>query len=185
MPDSVITRMLQDHRGERDMMVNKLMPVIYDQLKLIAHRYIIRERNDHTLNTTGLVHEAYMKLLKQHVEYQNRAHLYAIVATTMRRILLEAARAKNTQKRGEGAYKVPLEEHFVISDSDADQLITINTALERLEVIDERLAQIVELRYFGGMNSKEIAAAMDCSESTVKRGWRTAKAWLYDTLKAP
>lgn len=178
-----ITVLLRKHQAGSEEVVDALMPLIYGQLKLMAHRYMIRENGDHTLNTTGLVHEAYLRMLKQNADYQNRSHFYAIVATTMRRILLEAARSKKAQKRGEGAHKVPLEEHFIISEEDADQLITIDAALNRLQTVDERLAQIVELRYFGGLNTKEIALAIDCSESTVKRGWQTAKAWLFEYLK--
>src|SRR5699024_4157146 len=99
------------------------------------------------------------------------------------RILLEAARAKNTVKRGEGASKVDLKDHFMISKEDADQLISINSALEKLETLDAELAAIVELKYFGGLQNKEIAEALGCSESTVKRGWRTTKSWLFDYLK--
>ena len=178
-----ITVLLRKHQAGNEEVVDKLIPLIYEQLKLMAHKYMIRENSDHTLNTTGLVHEAYLRILKQNADYQNRSHFYAIVATTMRRILLEAARSKKAQKRGDGAHKVPLEEHFIISEEDADQLITIDAALNRLQAIDERLAQIVELRYFGGLNTEEIAMAIECSESTVNRGWQTAKAWLFEYLK--
>lgn len=182
MNEASITIMLKENHGGNEEMVNRLIPVIYDQLKHIAHNFMIRENKDHTLNTTGLVHETYMRMLKQHVEYENRAHFYAIVATTMRRILLESARSKKAIKRGEGASKIPLKEHFLISEEDADQLISIDAALTKLQQMDPRLAQIVEMRYFGGLKSKEIAAALECSESTVKRGWRMAKAWLYESL---
>lgn len=178
-----ITILLKQHRGENEEAVNKLIPLIYDQLKLIARRYIIKENKDQTLNTTGLVHETYMRMIKQEVDFVNRGHFYAIVATTMRRILLEAARSKNTVKRGEGASKVAFKEHFMISKEDADHLISVNAALEKLETLDAELATIVELKYFGGLQNKEIAVALSCSESTVKRGWRTAKAWLFDYLK--
>ena len=184
MEDSgAITLLLRQHKGKNEEAVNKLIPLIYDQLKVIARRYIIKEDKDLTLNTTGLVHEAYMRMIKQEVDFVNRGHFYAIVATTMRRILLEAARAKNTVKRGEGASKVDLKDHFMISKEDADQLISINSALEKLETLDAELAAIVELKYFGGLQNKEIAEALRCSESTVKRGWRTAKSWLFDYLK--
>ncbi len=179
-----VTVLLQDYHNGNVQAIEKLVPIIYDQLKAIAHRFMVKENANHTLNTTGLVHEAYLRILAQeNNNYQNRSHFYAIVATTMRRILLEVARSKNAVKRGSGANKIQLEEHFIISQNDADQIITIDSALKKLHQIDPRLAQVVELRYFGGMNVEEIAEAIDCSPSTVKRDWRTAKAWLYQYLK--
>lgn len=177
-----ITILLNKHQAGNEQVVDKIIPIIYEQLKVMAHKYMIKENQDHTLNTTGLVHEAYLRLLGQNTDFQNRSHFYAIVAKTMRRILLEAARSKKANKRGNGASKIPLEDHFIISEMDADQLITIDAALQKLQTLDERLAKVVELRYFGGLNTKEIAAAIDCSESTIKREWRTAKAWLFEYL---
>lgn len=178
-----VTILLKDlHEGKNDAL-NNLIPIIYEQLKIMAHRFIIKENPDLTLNTTGLVHEAYIRVLGQEKnDYQNRSHFYAIVSTTMRRILLEAARSKRATKRGSGAQKVQLEEHFVISETDADQLITIDEALHKLQKLDPRLAKVVECRYFGGMNIEEIALATNSSQSTVKRDWRIAKAWLYQYL---
>lgn len=173
-----ITHLLNDWKGGDQQAMDRLMGVVYDQLKLMAHRYTIKERADQTLNTTGLVHEAYLKILGQNNDFQNRAHFYAIVSTCMRRVILEVVRARNAEKRGSGAHKVELEDHFLVAQNDADQIITINDALVKLEEFDPRLAKIVEYRYFGGMKMEEIAEALDCSLSTVKRDWRLAKAWL-------
>lgn len=183
--ENQVTLLLQDyHKGKSDAL-NDLIPIIYDQLKMMAHRFIIKESTNLTLNTTGLVHEAYLKVLGQKKnDYQNRSHFYAIVATTMRRILLEAARSKKAVKRGSGAQKIDLEEHFVISENDADQLISIDNALNKLQELDPRLAIVVECRYFGGMKNEEIALVTNSSISTVKRDWRIAKAWLYQYLKS-
>lgn len=182
-PDQ-ITHLLNDwKKGDEDAM-SQVMAMVYDQLKLLAHRYTIKERSDHTLNTTGLVHEAYLKLLRQNNrDYQNRAHFYAIVSTCMKRIILEVARARNAQKRGNGAAKVELKDHFLISEADADQILIVNDALEKLAEFDPRLAEVVEFRYFGGLKLEEIAETMDCSLSTVKRDWRLARKWLQTEMK--
>lgn len=174
-----ITHLLHDWKSGDQQALSKLMDVVYDQLKLMAHRYTIRERKDHTLNTTGLVHEAFLRIADQNNrEYQNRSHFYAIISTCMRRVILEMARSRNAQKRGNGAVKVGLEDHFVIAPEDAGQILSVNDALEKLETFDPRLSKIVEYRYFGGLKLEEIADAMECSLSTVKRDWRLAKTWL-------
>lgn len=181
---NAVTHLLSDWQSGDDEAMSKLMAMVYDQLKVLAHRYTIKERADRTLNTTGLVHEAYLRVIKQNSrEYQNRAHFYAIVSTCMRRVILEVARSRNANKRGSGAHKVELQDHFLISEADADQILSINDALERLGDLDPRLAEVVECRYFGGMKLEEIAEALDCSLSTVKRDWRLAKNWLHNELK--
>ncbi len=180
-----ITVLLNDWKSGDEQAMSKIMGMVYDQLKFMAHRYTIKERADNTLNTTGLVHEAYLKIIGQNNrEYQNRSHFYAIVSTCMRRVILEVARTRNAHKRGNGAQKVKLEDHFLISESDADQILCINDALEKLREFDSRLAEIVEYRYFGGMKLEEIAEALECSLSTVKRDWRLAKSWLHTELRA-
>lgn len=178
-----ITVLLNDWKEGDEEAMGKVMGMVYDQLKVMAHRYTIKERPDNTLNTTGLVHDAYLRILGQNNRaYENRSHFYAIVSTCMRRVILEVVRARNAHKRGNGAHKVALEEHFLISDADADQILSINAALEKLSEFDARLAEITEYKYFGGMKTEEIAEAMDCSVSTVKRDWRLAKMWLQDEL---
>jgi RNA polymerase sigma-70 factor (ECF subfamily) len=179
-----ITHLLNDWKSGDEEAMSQVMAMVYDQLKLLAHRYTIKERSDRTLNTTGLVHEAYLKIIKQNNRnYQDRAHFYAIVSTCMRRVILEVARSRNTNKRGNDAQKVEVKEHFLISETDADQVLSVNEALEKLTGFDPRLAEVVEHRYFGGLKLEEIAEAMDCSLSTVKRDWRLAKTWLQNELK--
>lgn len=174
-----ITHLLNDWKSGDERAMAKIMDLVYSQLKIMAHRYTIKERADNTLNTTGLVHEAFLRIIDQNNRaYQNREHFYAIVATCMRRVILEVARSRNAEKRGSGAKKVKMQDHFLISQEDADQIITVNSALEKLETFDKRLAQVIEYRYFGGMKFEEIAEAMECSLSTVKRDWRLARAWL-------
>lgn len=174
-----ITHLLNDWNSGDEQAMGKIMDLVYSQLKMMARHYTIKERADNTLNTTGLVHEAFLKIVDQNNrEYQNRAHFYAIISTCMRRVILEVARTRNTDKRGSGAHKVKMQDHFLISQEDADQIITVNSALEKLETFDQRLAQMVEYRYFGGMKFEEIAEALECSLSTVKRDWRLARTWL-------
>jgi RNA polymerase sigma factor (TIGR02999 family) len=178
-----ITMLLHEYRDGNNEAMDKLMGLVYEQLKVMAHRYTVKERTDNTLNTTGLVHDAYLKISGQNNRsYENRSHFYAIVSTCMRRAIMEVVRNKNAHKRGNGAQKVALEDHFLISDGDAEQILHINNALEKLAEFDQRLADITEYRYFGGMKMEEIAEAMDCSLSTVKRDWRLAKAWLQAEL---
>lgn len=181
--DNEITQLLNDWKSGDEKAMSQVMAMVYDQLKVLAHRYTIKERSDRTLNTTGLVHEAYFKILKQNNRgYENRAHFYAIVSTCMRRVILEVARSRNTDKRGSGANKVELQDHFIITEADADQILNVNDALEKLAEFDPRLAEIVEYRYFGGLKLEEIAEALDCSLSTVKRDWRLAKKWLQTEM---
>lgn len=175
-----ITHLLHDWKGGDDEAMHKLMGAVYGQLKVMAHRYTIKERSDNTLNTTGLVHEAFLRMVDQdNRAYQNRSHFYAIVSTCMRRVILEVVRSRNAKKRGNGAHKVELEDHFLIAPSDVEQILGINDALEKLETFDPKLSKIVEYRYFGGLKMEEIAEAMECSLSTVKRDWRLAKTWLH------
>lgn len=174
-----ITHLLHNWKSGDEQAMNRLMGIVYDQLKLMAHRYTIKEKADNTLNTTGLVHEAFLRIVDQQNSYQNRSHFYAIVATCMRRVILEVARSRKTQKRGSGVPKIELKDYFLISSDDAAQILAVNDALTRLEQFDERVAQVVEMRYFGGMTLTEIADALECSPATVKRDWRLAKTWLH------
>jgi len=162
----------------------KLIPVVYDELRRLANAYMRRERTGHTLQTTALVHEAYLKLLGQHsVDWQNRAHFFGIAANLMRRVLIDHARGHVREKRGGGAEVVPLDENFVFSPEHSQQFLELNTALERLAEIDARQAQIVEMRFFAGLTVEETAEALGISPKTVKRDWTVAKAWLHGELK--
>lgn len=179
-----ITHLLNGWKeGDEDAM-DKLMGAVYEHLKWMARRYTIRERANYTLNTTGLVHEAYLRIAGQNNKsYENREHFYAILSTCMRRVILEVARSRNSQKRGSGKPNLEIEDHFAIEENHAEQILGVNDALESLESFDPRLSKIVEYRYFGGLKLDEIAEAMDVSLSTVKRDWRLAKAWLRSRLR--
>jgi len=177
------TQLLLEWDGTNRKVLDQLMPLVYDELRCLAHRHLRRERADHTLQTTALVHEAYLNLINQdRVRWQNRAHFFAIASRVMRRILLMHARKKQALKRGGEHTHVSIDEVPVISDENPEEVIALDDALSRLGALDERLARVVECRYFGGLTVKETAAALDVSSATVKRDWRVAKAWLYRAL---
>jgi len=163
----------------------KLIPLVYGELRRMAAGYMRRERTGHTLQATALVHEAYLKLLGQHsVDWQNRAHFFAIAAQVMRRVLIDHARSHVRDKRGGGREAVPLDEALVFSPERSMDFLALDSALERLAEVDSRQARIVELRFFGGLTVEETAEVLSISPKTVKRDWSVAKAWLHGELKA-
>jgi len=170
--------------GDKDALDN-LLPTVYSELHRQASGFMRHERADHTLQTTALIHETFLKLINQHdVDWQNRAHFFAIASKVMRRVLLDYARAKNRGKRGAGVEKVVYDETQKTSASAAKpvDILALDEALTRLEKIDEREARIVELRYFGGLSVEETGAVLNISAATVKREWSFAKAWLKQEL---
>ena len=163
--------------------LEKLAPLVYDELQWLAHRYMEGQRSDHTLQTTALVNEAYLRLADQaRPNFANRSHFLAVAAKAMRQILVDHARAAQRQKRGADAAKVQLDEAALISPEQPGTILDLNEALERLALLDSRTAQIVELRYFGGLKQNEIAEVLKISTVTVRRDWVFAKAWLYTEL---
>jgi RNA polymerase sigma-70 factor (ECF subfamily) len=180
-PQSGITERLRDWSNNRgDESAEGLLQLVYDELHRQAHRYLRKERAGHTLQTTGLVNEAYLKLIGQdNVSWESRSHFFGISATLMRRILVDHARARHRARRGGGVSDLPLENAMTIAVSETDfDLLALDEALDRLAVKEEHLAKIVELRFFSGLDVIETAAVMGISESTVKRDWQMAKAWL-------
>lgn len=175
-----LTELLHDwHRGNRDAL-DRLTPVIYDEIRRIAHRYMDRERDDHTLQTTALINEAYLRLLGQpQVEWNNRAHFFAVVAQVMRHVLIDHARSRLFQKRGGDAQRMSIDEATLMTSERASELIALDEALTSLASLDARKARVVELRYFGGFSLEETAVILDLSVMTVRRDWQAAKAWLY------
>jgi RNA polymerase sigma factor (TIGR02999 family) len=156
-----------------------LLPLVYEELRRLAARYMKGERRDHTLDATALVNEAYLRLIEvQHVQWNNRAHFFAMAATLMRRILVDAARARGYQKRGGGVPMLSLEEALVVSTQPGADLVALDDALTALAAIDARKSQVVEMRFFGGLSLEETAEALHVSRDTVKRDWRMAKLWL-------
>jgi len=182
-----ITRLLRAWRsGESDAM-DQLMPLVYDQLRSMAGHYMRKERQDHTLRPTALVHEAYLKLISLEVSWQDRVHFMALAATMMRRILVDHARTHRRVKRGSGAEKIEWEDalqlHQPSSNSSLDML-DLDEALARLAQQDARKARVIELTYFGGMNSDEVSAALELSTATVNRDLQMGRAWLRKELSS-
>lgn len=182
-PEEITDLLIAASGGDRQAM-DRLIPLVYDELRRIAHRELAGERANHTLNTTSLVHEAYLRLADlDRIEWQGRAHFFALSSRLMRQILVNHAVSKRAQKRG-GVSKtrVPLEEVIQLPDTHAEELIALNAAMERLEEHSERSTRVVECRFFGGMNIEETAAALQVSPATVKRDWEVARAWLNREL---
>ena len=175
-----VTQLLIDWSNGDKAAVDKLIPLVYDELRRLARYYMRRERAGATLQTTALVNEAYMRLVDQkNVQWQNRAHFFAIAAQLMRRILIDRARKRYNSKRGGDVRKVSLDQAAIVSTGRSGDLVALDEALTDLEAIDQRKSKVVELRFFGGLNIEETAEVMSISPATVQREWSMAKAWLY------
>jgi RNA polymerase sigma factor (TIGR02999 family) len=175
----------QGNKGALD----RLTPLVYDEIRRIAHRYVQREREGQTLQTTALVNEAYLRLAgSANIAWQNRAHFYAVTAQVMRRILIDHARRRQYVKHGGETERVPLEaaisEVGLMSQPRAAELLALDEALDELARLDPRKSRVVELRYFGGLSLEETAKVLEVSPMTVRRDWRAAKAWLYKAVKS-
>ncbi len=182
MPTEV-TRLLSAWRAGDQDALDRLVPLVYDELRALARRRLRAERGDHTLQATALVHEAYARLVGADLDLADRAHFFAVAARTMRRILVDHARGKAREKRGGGAAVVTLSEDVVADDEPGEDLLALDEAIGRLAELSERKAKVVELHYFGGLTYPETAAALDVSEATVDRDLRMAKAWLANELR--
>ncbi len=178
-----VTRLLAElTRGGRDAL-DQLMPLVYEELRRVAHRRLENERSDHTFATTDLVHEAYLKLIGlDRIEWQSRVQFFAVAAQAMRRILVDYAARRTAQKRGGGRQKVSLDEIQLPVEESAEGVLALDDALQRLAAIDERHSRVVECRYFAGMSIEETAEALGVSPATVKRDWTLARAWLHREL---
>ena len=178
-----ITRLLEDWSGGNEDALEKLIPLIHPELHRLAHHYMSRERPGHTLQTTALLNEAYLRLVDNPKrDWQNRTHFIAAASQLMRRIMVDRARERRALKRGGDAMKVSLDEAALVSEQRAEELLVLDEALEKLAAQDPRKSQIVELRYFGGLTTEETAAFLKISDRTVRREWRMAKVWLYCAL---
>ena len=175
--------LLEVSQGNRTA-VEELLPLIYEELRRLAGGYLRRERSNHTLQATALVHEAYLKMVDQtRVEWQNRAHFFGVAANLMRRILVDHARTHGALKRGSGVDKISLEDGLVATGEREAEVVAVDDALETLAKVDPMKSRVVELRFFGGLSIEETAEVLGVSEATVNRQWRMAKAWLYGQLK--
>jgi RNA polymerase sigma-70 factor (ECF subfamily) len=178
-----VTQLLIDWSNGDRAALDKLLPVVEEELRRLAHRYMSRERAGHTLQTTALVNEAFVRLVnRRNVQWQNRAHFFGIAAQLMRTILVDHARSHASAKRGGGAHKLELDEAMVVSQQKASEVLALDEALKQLALIDAQQSRIVELRFFGGLTVEETAEVLHLSPATIKREWSTAKAWLYREL---
>lgn len=180
-----VTALLAAWRGGDDRALERLIPIVYSDLRRIAGRYMRSEPDGHTLQTTALVHEAYLRLIRQQEQtWENRAHFFGVAAQIMRNLLVDHARAAARAKRGGGVVEVRLDASSRVGMVDSEDLLALDDALRRLSELDPRASRIVELRYFVGLTHQEIAEVIQISEKTVKREWSTAKAWLRAELRA-
>ena len=180
-----VTQLLQSLSDGDDQSVQDLLPLVYNELRGLAHRELKNERAGHTLNTTALVHEAYLKLVKSPPagEWAGKKHFFMIAAHAMRQILINYARSRKAEKRGGDQDHASFEESMYMSHEKAGDLLELDQALKRLEEWNERQSKVVECRYFGGFNIEETAEILDVSTATVKRDWISAKAWLYQQIR--
>lgn len=182
--EKLITQILFELKSGEQNALDELLPLVYDELRRLANSYLRKERSNHTLQPTALVHEAFLRLIGQNeIEWQDRAHFFGIAARLMREVLIEYARGRNRQKRG-GEFKTRIELDSAVSFSNEKQLdvVAVDEALSKLEKLDERQARIVEMKFFGGLMVEEIAEVLSISPATVKREWSTAKLLLYKML---
>ena len=179
-----ITRLLIDWRGGAQAALEQLIPLVHEELRRLARRQMAHERAGHTLQATALVNEAFVRLIDvRQVKWQDRAHFFAMSSRLMRRILVDFARSKGYQKRGGGAQKVSFDEALVVATEPGQDLVALDDALNALAAFDARKAQVVEMRFFGGLSVEETAEALKVSVDTVMRDWKLAKAWLLRELK--
>jgi RNA polymerase sigma factor (TIGR02999 family) len=179
-----VTELLVQWSHGDDAALAELTPLVYEELRRVAHRHLSGQRPDHTLQTTALVNEAYLRLADQtNPRWQNRAHFFAVSARAMRQILVSYARSQQAQKRGGGAFKVDLDEVALVSPEESKEIVELHEALEQLSALDSRKAQVVELKYFGGLKYDEIAEVLKISRITARRDWEFAKVWLYTELR--
>ena len=183
VPPHRVTQLLAEWSHGDNAALTELTPLVYEELRRIAHRHMGGQRPDHTLQTTALVNEAYLRLADQtNPNWQSRAHFFAVAARAMRQILVSYARSNQAQKRGGGALKIELDESAILSPEQSKEIVDLHEALERLGTLDSRKAQVVELKFFGGLNYDEIAEVLKIARMTVRRDWEFAKLWLYTEL---
>ena len=183
MTDPTVTALLRQLAAGEPDAADELLPRVYRELRQIAHRQLKGERSDHTLNTTALVHEAYLRLGLDKVAWHDRSHFFAVASRAMRRVLIDYAAARRAEKRGAGAAHVALDETVAAPERKLDDLLALNAALEQLEQLDSRQARVVECHVFAGLSLDETAAALGTSAATVSRDWALARAWLNRALR--
>ena len=183
-PDADITSQLVALRAGESAAMERLFPLVYDEMRRIAHRQMAGERSGHTLDTTGLVHEAYLRLVDQtRAQFTDRSHFFSVASNAMRRILVDYARRYRTDKRGSAPPRVSLADDMLVAEERADTLLAVDEALIELAQIDERLSRVVECRFFAGLTEEETAEVLGVTARTVRRDWTKAKGWLHRKLE--
>ncbi len=183
--ESDVSGLLQRSRGGDPVAVNEIVPIVYAELRILAHRRLAAERSEDTLNTTGLVHEAYLRLVgSENVEWRDRAHFFALASRVMRQVLVDYARKRGTAKRGKGQVRLELRDELQLGEPDARAITELDEALTSLQKVSPRRSQLLELRYFGGLKLEECAEALSVSMRTVQRELNSARAWLARELLA-
>jgi RNA polymerase sigma factor (TIGR02999 family) len=180
-PSEVTQLLLEWRQGDREAL-DRLVPLVYAELRRVASQQLRSERSDHTLQPTALVHEAYTRLVAAEIAWTDRTHFFAIAARTMRRVLVDHARSRQREKRGGGAVRITLDDGFELKSENPDETLALDAALDRLQEVDARKADVVQLHYFGGLTYDQIAEALGISAATVDRDLRMAKAWLHAEL---
>ena len=184
-PSHDVTKLLKDWSAGDQSALDKLMPLVYDELRRLAHQHMRREKPGHTLQTSALVNEAYVRLVDQsEIQWESRAHFFGIAARLMRQILVDRARRRNFAKRGGGAIQVSLNDATNVAQEQSANVMALDDALKNLEKTDQRKSRIVELRFFGGMSIEETAAVLKVSPGTVMRDWTFARAWLRNEMSS-
>lgn len=182
--ENYITKLLNDYSSGNRIVLNEILPLVYNELRKISSKYLRDEHRNHTFQTTELVHEAYLKLIgTENISWESKAHFFGIAANSMRQILVDYARKWNAFKRGSGEIKLSLEDAPTIATENNDQILALDIALNKLGSLDERSSKIVEMRFFSGLTIEEAAEALNISVSTAKRDWNFAKAWLYRAME--
>ena len=182
-PSKIVAQLLLEWRSGHQEALDRLMPLVYDELRRLAGHYMRSERPEHTLQATALVNEAYIRLVDMNVSWQDRAHFFAVAARLMRRLLVDHARAHHRAKRESGGPKISLDDAVEVSSQPALDLVALDEALTRLAAFDPRKTEIIELHFFGGLSNEEVAEALGISRATVQRELRLAKAWLNHELR--
>ena len=177
-----VTRLLQQWKGGDHDALDQLMPIVYEELRRLSARCLQSERSGHTLRATALVHEAYLRLVDADIDWQDRAHFYAVAARVVRRILVEYARTRSREKRGGGEELLPLDEAVMVGPEASATVLELDEALQRLALLDQRKSDVLQMLFFGGLTYDETAAALDISPATVHRELKLAKAWLHREL---
>jgi RNA polymerase sigma factor (TIGR02999 family) len=178
-----VTQLLRASRGGNREALDRLFSLLYDELRRVAHRQLLSQQRDATLNTTALIHEAYLRMVDQNqVDWEDRAHFFGYAARTMRAIIVDYARRRGARKRGGGLTRLSFDDSDLPVEAQAEMIVAVDEALTQLAELSQRLSRIVECRFFGGMSIEETAAALSIADRTVRRDWIKAKAWLYDAL---